>query len=154
MKKAEVQIGKVYVAKVSGKLAKVKVYAESPYGGWLAENVETKRVVRIKSAMRLRYEATRDLSIATMERQRATAKRIVEEGIKQQAATPTPGIDVDVEVSNEGTIFTFLPRTDAAKTWIAEHVQDPMWHGNTLVVDQRFALGLAQGMVNDGLRVR
>jgi len=56
MKKAEIQIGHVYRARVSGKLAGVRIKSESPYGGWNAVNIVTQRDVRIKSAARLRYE--------------------------------------------------------------------------------------------------
>jgi len=57
MKKNEVKIGNTYTAKVSGKIAKVRIDAESRHGGWDATNVETKKKVRIKSAQRLRSEA-------------------------------------------------------------------------------------------------
>jgi hypothetical protein len=56
MTKAEVQIGKTYVAKVSGKLADVRITRVSPYGGWYGVNVGTLREVRIRSAQRLRRE--------------------------------------------------------------------------------------------------
>lgn len=56
MKKNQVQIGGTYVAKVSGKLARVRIDAESRFGGWDGTNVLTKRKVRIKSAQRLRRE--------------------------------------------------------------------------------------------------
>ncbi|MCL4196213.1 MAG: hypothetical protein KJZ69_01860 [Phycisphaerales bacterium] len=54
MKKDQVRIGGTYTAKVSGKIAKVRIDAESRHGGWDATNVETKKKVRIKSAQRLR----------------------------------------------------------------------------------------------------
>ena len=54
MKKAEVQIGNTYIAKVSGVLAKVRITGESPYGGWNGRNLATGREVRIRSAARLR----------------------------------------------------------------------------------------------------
>lgn len=57
MKKAEVQIGGVYVAKVSGHLTTVRIDRESPYGGWDATNVATGRSIRVRSAARLRKEA-------------------------------------------------------------------------------------------------
>ncbi len=57
MKKDQVQIGGTYVAKVSGQLARVRIDAESRFGGWDATNVSTHRKVRIKSAQRLRQEA-------------------------------------------------------------------------------------------------
>ena len=48
MKKAEVEIGGQYIAKVSNKLATVKIVSPSIYGGWNAVNVKTQREVRIK----------------------------------------------------------------------------------------------------------
>ena len=58
----------------------------------------------------------------------------------------------DVLVRNEGSVFLFCPLTFQSKEWIDEHVQpDPMWFGNALVVEHRFAWGLAQGMKDAGL---
>ncbi|MBE3069263.1 MAG: winged helix-turn-helix domain-containing protein [Planctomycetes bacterium] len=59
MKKHEVKIGSEYVAKVSGKLAHVRIDRENPHGGWDATNLATKKAVRIKSAQRLRAVAGR-----------------------------------------------------------------------------------------------
>ena len=56
MKKAQVQIGKSYAAKVSGQVVMVTIRSESIHGGWVGRNVNTGRDVRIKSAQRLRYE--------------------------------------------------------------------------------------------------
>lgn len=56
MKKSEVQVGKVYIVKVSGKLARVRLTEASPYGGWIGTNLSTNREVRIKSAAKLRGE--------------------------------------------------------------------------------------------------
>jgi hypothetical protein len=58
----------------------------------------------------------------------------------------------DVLVRNEGTVFLFCPLTAQAKEWIDEHVQsDAQWFGNALVVEHRYALGLAEGMKDEGL---
>jgi len=58
----------------------------------------------------------------------------------------------DILVQNEGTVFLFCPLTSQAKEWIDEHVQpDAMWFGNALVVEHRFAWGLAQEMKDTGL---
>jgi len=54
MKKAEVEVGGVYIAKVSGEIVRVRIDRESPYGGWDATNLRTKRRIRIRSAQRLR----------------------------------------------------------------------------------------------------
>ena len=49
----------------------------------------------------------------------------------------------------------FCPLTSQAKEWIGEHVQpDATWFGHALIVEHRFAWGLAQGMVDGGLKVR
>jgi hypothetical protein len=54
MKKADVTIGATYIVKVSGKLTRVRLTRESPYGGWDGLNLATQREVRIRSAARLR----------------------------------------------------------------------------------------------------
>jgi len=54
MKRSEVTIGDVYLAKVSGVICRVKIEAESRYGGWDARNLDTDKRVRIKTAQRLR----------------------------------------------------------------------------------------------------
>ena len=59
MKKSDVIIGATYRAKVTGKLAKVRIDSEAPYGGWLGTNLETKRQVHIKSAQRLRGQVSK-----------------------------------------------------------------------------------------------
>jgi len=56
MKKDEVKVGGFYAAKVSGRMATVRIDAENPRGGWDATNLTTKKKVRIKSAQRLRHE--------------------------------------------------------------------------------------------------
>jgi hypothetical protein len=60
-------------------------------------------------------------------------------------------ITPDVLVHNEGTLFLFCPLTPRAKEWIDQHVQpDALWFGSALVVEHRFAWGLAQGMKDAG----
>jgi len=54
MKQADVRLGGVYAAKVSGKVVPVRIDAESPRGGWTGTNQATGKQVRIKSARRLR----------------------------------------------------------------------------------------------------
>jgi hypothetical protein len=61
MKRNEVKVGGVYVAKVSGRLVEVRLLRESPYGGWEALSLATGRTVRIKTAGRLRRPAERPL---------------------------------------------------------------------------------------------
>jgi len=61
----------------------------------------------------------------------------------------------DVLVANAGTVFVFSPLTARAKQWIDEHVEpDATWYGEVLVVEHRFALGLAAGMRDAGLELR
>lgn len=58
----------------------------------------------------------------------------------------------DVLVANEGTVFLFNPLTERAKVWIEDNIQpDAQWFGTTLVVEHRYAWGLAQGMKDSGL---
>lgn len=60
---------------------------------------------------------------------------------------------MDVHVVNLGTIFTFEPRTPAARAWIADNVPFATWFGGAMVVEHRFAQPLAEGMLGDGLVV-
>ena len=57
MRKADVEIGKAYFAKVSEKIVPVRIYAVCAYGGWYATNTVTGREVRVKTAARLRGPA-------------------------------------------------------------------------------------------------
>jgi len=67
-------------------------------------------------------------------------------------SSPVVPITPDVLVRNEGTVFLFCPLTSQGKEWIDEHVQpDALWFGSALVVEHRFAWGLAQGMKDAGL---
>lgn len=59
----------------------------------------------------------------------------------------------DVTVSNHGGIILFMLNTQEAKDWVDEHVQEPMYHGNGLAVEPRYAENLAIGMRDGGLTV-
>lgn len=63
MKKGDVQIGKVYRAKISTMLTNVRIDAESRFGGWDATNLATGRKVRIRSAAKLRRESGLELAL-------------------------------------------------------------------------------------------
>ena len=56
MLKAQVEIGKIYVMKVSGSLTRVRLDSVSQYGGWNGTNLATGREVRIRTAAKLRRE--------------------------------------------------------------------------------------------------
>lgn len=56
MKKKDVQIGKTYIVRVSGQLVPVRLQRESEYGGWWGLSIKTNRMVRIKTAAKLRLE--------------------------------------------------------------------------------------------------
>jgi len=57
MKKNEVKVGGMYVAKVSDKLVTVRIDSAHSGGGWNATNTRTGKRIRIKSAQRLRGAA-------------------------------------------------------------------------------------------------
>lgn len=56
MKKADIHIGGVYIAKVSGRITEIRIESECNYGGWLATNLKTGYEIRVRSAQRLRKE--------------------------------------------------------------------------------------------------
>jgi hypothetical protein len=70
--------------------------------------------------------------------------------VKSQKQAP------DVLVANAGSVFTFCPLTPKAKSWIEENVETEAWQrfGHALVVEHRYALGLAAGMQDAGLVLR
>jgi hypothetical protein len=57
VKRSEIEIGQVYLAKVSNQVVQVRIESENRHGGWDATNLTTGKKVRIKSAQRLRSEA-------------------------------------------------------------------------------------------------
>ena len=75
---------------------------------------------------------------------------------REDQSKDEPSSQPDVLVANEGTVFLFNPLTAKARQWINEHVQaeDYQWLGTTLVVEHRYAWGLAEGMKDAGLVLR
>jgi hypothetical protein len=79
-------------------------------------------------------------------RKKRTAKENTLHSPQEKPVSP------DVLVNNVGTLYTFCPLTLRAKEWIDEHVQDDaQWFGHALIVEHRYAWGLAQGMKDHGL---
>lgn len=137
MKKQDVQIGEVYIVKVSGKLTRVRLDSESPYGGWTGTNLETKREVRIRTAAKLRRPASTD-----------TAKTSPQ---PEPISPSTP----DFFVENHGSIVLLRPVTPAANEWVEQHIpDDAQYFGNAVVVEPRYIEGIVNGIQNDGLEVR
>lgn len=60
MKRSEVKIGGVYIAKVTNRLVQVRIDAKSRYGGWEGINLRTGINLRIRSATRLRSAVSTD----------------------------------------------------------------------------------------------
>ncbi len=58
MKKNEVKVGGVYLAKVTNKVVPVKITSENPSGGYHGLNLKTGKTIKLKSAQRLRGPAT------------------------------------------------------------------------------------------------
>jgi hypothetical protein len=71
----------------------------------------------------------------------------------ESTSQPDPQPGPDVLVANAGTVFTFCPLNAKAKSWIDDNVasESYQWLGRTLVVEHRYAWGLAEGMIDAGL---
>lgn len=52
--KSDIEVGQVYTARITGKLARVRITGDHPRGGFQGINLETDRFVRVKSAGNLR----------------------------------------------------------------------------------------------------
>ena len=88
MLKREVEIGREYVAKVSGKIAVVRILRQSPHGGWEAVNEQTGRAVRIRTAARLRRAANQEIAARSVV---ATEQRIAADWQKAKEASLASG---------------------------------------------------------------
>lgn len=65
--------------------------------------------------------------------------------------TPKPA---DFRVTNHFSLFTVEPLTDAARTWLAEHVSgEATYYGPALIVEWRYLADLMRGADEDGLTV-
>jgi hypothetical protein len=64
MQKQNVKIGRTYIVKVSSTLAKVRLTREHARGGWYGTNLDTGREIRIRTAARLRSEASSEQGIS------------------------------------------------------------------------------------------
>jgi hypothetical protein len=61
----------------------------------------------------------------------------------------------DVQVENHGSLFLFRPLSDCAEDWIEQHVDvsSATYFGGALVVEPRYVGLIAEGMLEDGLRI-
>lgn len=83
MKAEQVEIGGVYVMKVTDKETQVRIDREHENGGWVGTNLSTNRSVQIKSARKLRRKvkgASDDAGVA--ESVEAVEKANLAEGIE------------------------------------------------------------------------
>ena len=135
MKKHEVEIGGVYIAKVSGKLARVKIERESRYGGWMGRNLETNRPVRIRCATRLRA--------AEPERREVTPPAAQQPAVPEEAATVAPqGAQVQPQAASasqeasqrhrakKSAVLALLRRPEGATLW--ELMQATGWQAHSV----------------------
>ena len=90
MKKAEIQIGSSYVAKIGGRLTLVQIRSVHSLGGWAALNLTSLRVLRIRSAAKLRRLASAD-EYYTLVSEKG-ARHLRDEG-SLRAARAAEGID-------------------------------------------------------------
>jgi len=60
----------------------------------------------------------------------------------------------DITIQNHGSIFLFVPHTETASQWIADHLpEDRIEYTGGVAVEHRYARDLAAGMLADGLKV-
>jgi len=121
MKKSQVKVGSEYVAKVSGKLAHIRIDSENPHGGWEATNETTGKKVHIKSAQRLRAEAGRKAAPVAAggqatnpleahyraqkdaaKTEKAAKVAALRKEVAEKIAQPDPELDAAVKAAEEG----------------------------------------------------
>ena len=58
----------------------------------------------------------------------------------------------DVEITRHGGLFVFHLLTERASAWVEENVQTELsWVQGSFVVEHRYALNIAQGMLDSNL---
>ena len=62
---------------------------------------------------------------------------------------------IDVAVSNEGSLFLFTPLTPEAKQWVKDNVplESWQWYGDGFAVEPRYSMTLVKGIQAAGLVV-
>ena len=61
----------------------------------------------------------------------------------------------DFTVSGGGSLYLLCPHTDAARTWLDEHVgEDAQYLGPNLAVEHRYISDIVEGARGDGLVVQ
>ena len=61
---------------------------------------------------------------------------------------------LDIGIENDGTIFLFVPRSEAGADWLEQTEHESwQWVGGALAVEHGFAQELAFRALRDGLRV-
>jgi uncharacterized Zn finger protein (UPF0148 family) len=90
MKKSEVKLAGVYMAKVTNKLVQVRIDAESRYGGWDGTNLASGKKVRIKSPTRLRAAVGGDGAATGAKKPKGGKKaKVRPEAAQAQTSAPT-----------------------------------------------------------------
>lgn len=61
----------------------------------------------------------------------------------------------DLRVANRGSVTTLVAMTKAGSEWMDENLKPEPWQwlGGALVIDSRFAEGIIEGAIEDGLEV-
>jgi hypothetical protein len=61
----------------------------------------------------------------------------------------------DVDLFLHGSINLIRPLTEAAQSWLDEHIddEDAQYFGDALAIEPRYCPDLVQGMLDDGLAV-
>ena len=131
MKKDEVKINGYYSAKVSDKLTVVRIVEEHHNGGWQAVNTKTGKMVRVKSAAKLRGEVKSDgTPIRKPKAPKATAKdtQPEQETIETQEAAIEKEDAAEVEPGGEPCEET-LDATEDTSEPTQSHTGQPSRRG-------------------------
>jgi hypothetical protein len=59
----------------------------------------------------------------------------------------------DVWIRNGGSLMLFVGESDAGESWLEEHIGHATRYAGTYVVEPRYAVDVAAGIVGDGLVV-
>lgn len=60
----------------------------------------------------------------------------------------------DIEITDIGSFFLFIPRSDSGEEWLRENTSGMWLNGAALAVESRYASDLAHAAMDDGLGVQ
>lgn len=61
---------------------------------------------------------------------------------------------IDIQVENHGSIWLLRPMSPFGADWLEENIHEPMYFGDAVACEPRYAAPVIRAMMDEGLEVR